>query len=123
MLHEAIYNLLNSTEADIYPGVSEQEVNPPFIVHTKVKTTPTPDKDGTSKNDFIIYRVAIYADTMAATVTLANSVRDVLDDYSGYLNGTDILNIQFANEEDGYDEESGFFFVMQTYQIMIRIIT
>jgi hypothetical protein len=123
MLHEAIYSLLSSTEADIYPGVGEQEVNPPFIVHTKVNTTPTPDKDGKSKNDFVIYRVAMYATTMAAAQTLADSVRTVLDEYTGVKEGMDILKIRFTNEENGYDEEGGFFFVMQTYQILIRLIT
>jgi hypothetical protein len=123
MLHEAIYSLLSSTEADIYPGVGEQEVNPPFIIHTKVNTTPTPDKDGESKNDFVVYRIATYSNTMAEAQSLSDSIRVVLDDYSGVVEGTDILKIRFANEQNGFDEESGFFFVMQTYQILIRLIT
>lgn len=129
MLHEAIYNLLSSVCSDIYPGVGEQEINPPFIVHTKVKTEATPDKDGASKNDYIVYRVSCYADKTASkggmenAQELADSVRSTIDEYSGYIEGTDILKIRFANEETGFDEEAGFFFVMQTYLIMIRLIT
>ena len=123
MLSKAIYNILSSVSSNIYPGVGEQEINAPFIVHNKVRTGPTPDKDGASKNDFIFYRIACYAEDIQDVQTLADSVRTALDEYEGVTGGIDILRARFDNEENGFDEESNFFFVMQTYRIMIRLIT
>jgi hypothetical protein len=123
MVHEAIYDLLNGVCSNIFPGAAEQEINPPFLVHTQVKVNPTPDKDTTSKNDQLIYRIAAYDNTLQGAKTLADNVRSEIDGYSGYNNNTDIIEIRYLNEESGFDLESGFHYILQTYQILIRLIT
>ncbi len=123
MLHEVIYNLLSTVSANVFPGVAEQEISPPFIVHTRVRTDPTYSKDGNKDTDFISYRVACYGVTMHDAKTLSTKVKTALDDYSGTGDGSYIVQIRLLNEEDGYDEESGYFFTIQLYRIIERPLT
>jgi len=123
MLIDAIYSLLSAVNANTYPGVTEQEVDPPFIVHALAKTIPHPSKDGASTMDISIYKVASYAVTQTAAQTQANSVRTALDEYTGTLNSVYIDNIRFLDEENGYDQDQDLYFTLQTYKIWVNFNT
>jgi hypothetical protein len=123
MLIEAIYSLLSSVNTNTYPGVTEQEVDPPFIVHAIAKTIPYPSKDGESSMDAVIYKIASYDTTQTAAQTQADAIRVILDEYSGIKNSVDIDKIRFIDEENGYDQQTGFYFTLQTYRIWINFNT
>jgi hypothetical protein len=123
MLIEAIYSLLSSVNTNTYPGVAEQEVDPPFVVHAIAKTIPNPSKDGASTMDIVIYKIASYDITQTAAQTQANAIRVILDEYSGVKNSVDINKIRFLDEENGYDGEQDLFFTLQTYRIWINFNT
>ena len=123
MLVDAIYNLLSAVNANTYPGVTEQEVAPPFIVHSISRTIPHPSKDGESSMDIAICKVASYDTTQRGAQIQANSIRVVFDDYSGVNGLVDIDRIRFVDEESGYDPQTDFYFTLQTYRIWINFNT
>jgi hypothetical protein len=123
MLIDAIYTLLSTVNANTYPGVTEQEVDPPFIVHAVARTIPHPSKDGDSSIDIVIYKIASYDTTQRAAQIQADAIRVVIDEYSGFLNSVDIHKIRFVDEENGYDQQTDFYYTMQTYKIWINFNT
>lgn len=123
MLVDAIYSLLSPVNSNTYPGVTEQEVDPPFIVHSLARTIPYPSKDGASTMDVCIYKVASYAITQTAAQTQADAIRVVLDEYTGVKNSVDIDNIRFVDEENGYDQSTDLYYTLQTYRIWINFNT
>lgn len=123
MLIEALYSLLSTVNAKTYPGVTEQEVVAPFIVHAVAKTVPHPSKDGESTMDEIYYKIASYDSTQTAAQTQADAIRVKIDEYTGVLNSVDIDKIRYIDEENGYDQQTGLFFTLQTYRIWINYNT
>jgi len=123
MLIEAIYSLLSPVNANTYPGVTEQEVNPPFIVHAVARTIPHNSKDGTSSMDIVIYKIASYDTTQQTAQSQADAIRVILDNYTGVKNSVDIDRIRFIDEENGYDSQTDFYFTLQTYRIWINFNT
>jgi hypothetical protein len=123
MLLEAIYSLLSPINVNTYPGVTEQEVNAPFIVHALARTVPLPSKDGKSSMDMATYKIASYAETQTGAQTQADTIRTTLDEYSGVKNSVDINKIRFLDEENGYDQTQDLYFTLQTYRIWINFNT
>ena len=123
MLIDAIYSILSAVNANTYPGVTEQEVDPPFIVHSVAKTIPHPSKDGESSMDIVIYKVASYDTTQRKAEIQAASVRNALDEYKGFVSSTDIDLIRFVDQETGYDTDNDLYFALQTYRIWVNYNT
>ena len=123
MLIDAIYSILSAVNANTYPGVTEQEVDPPFIVHSVAKNIPHPSKDGASSMDIVIYKVASYDTTQRKAEIQAGSVRTALDEYKGFISSTDIDLIRFVDEETGYDIDNDLYYVLQTYRIWVNYNT
>ena len=123
MLIDAIYSILSAVNANTYPGVTEQEVDPPFIVHSVAKTIPHPSKDGASSMDIVIYKVASYDTTQRKAEIQAGSVRNALDEYKGFVSSTDIDLIRFVDQETGYDIDNDLYFALQTYRIWVNYNT
>lgn len=123
MLIDAIYSILSAVNANTYPGVTEQEVDAPFIVHSVAKTIPHPSKDGESSMDIVIYKVASYDTTQRKAEIQADAVRTALDEYKGFIQSTDIDLIRFIDQETGYDVENDLYFALQTYRIWVNYNT
>lgn len=123
MLVDAIYMLLKEVNASVYPGVTDQEVDAPFIVHSQSSNFPSPSKDGASTKDKFMYKIASYATTPRAAQTQAQSIRDEIDEYSGVVASVDIDKIRFTDEENGYDEEAELYYTLQTYSIWVNYAT
>jgi hypothetical protein len=123
MLSDAIYTLLLSVNTNTFPGVAEQEVDVPFIVHTTSRVIPHPSKDGESSMDIVIYKIASYDATQRAAQSQADSIRAVLDNYSGVVSSVDIDRIVFVDEQSGYDQQTDFFYTLQTYRIWVNFNT
>ena len=123
MLVDALYTLLKTINANTYPGVAEQEVDPPFIVHSVARTIPHPSKDGKSSIDIVIYKIASYDVTQRDAQEQADAIRNYIDEYTGIVNLVDIDNIRFVDEESGYDAQTDLFFVLQTYRMWVNFNT
>jgi len=120
MIHEAIYSLLKSVDADCYPGAIEQEVKPPFIAHRQMAMTPNPSKDGKSKHDWIFYQVGYWAEKKKDVETLAASGRTKLDEYSGTIGSLVIVKIRITDQKTDFDEASNLYAVIQNYKIWVK---
>lgn len=118
-----MYTLLKEVNEKVYPGVTDQEIEAPFIVHSQSRNQPTPSKDGASTKDRIIYRIASYATTTDEAQQQAEDIREEIDEYSGTVGGNRIEKIRFLDEENGYDEEAELFFTLQTYSIWLNYVT
>jgi hypothetical protein len=143
MLIEGLYELLQPVNANTYPGVAEQEVEAPFIVHAQAKTIPYPSKDGKSTLDQVIIKVASYAKLQTEAQLQAEQIRLVLDEFTGSgtltadnttitvdstlytadMTGTVPIRIRFVDEESGYDPEQDLHFTLQTYRFWINFNT
>lgn len=123
MLIDAIYTLLRNVNENVYPGVTDQEIEAPFIVHSQSSNQPTPTKDGESTKDKITYKIASYDTTQTGAQVQAQAVRTYIDEYSGIVGGNWLEKIRFFDEENGYDEEAELFYTLQTYTIWLNYVT
>jgi hypothetical protein len=103
--------------------VAKQEVEYPFIVHTVRKVYPHPTKDGASSKDIAIVAVNSCDNDPDGAQDQADSIRALLDEYSGMTASVNIEKIRFQDEGCGYDEEAKAYFTLQTYKIWINYAT
>jgi len=104
MLHELIYDQLKTILDDVYPGVVAEEVSLPYIAHFNVSNIPSPDADQEgSKMDVIRWQVSCFHNSFANVVSLADSVRTALDEFSGSGHDVTVTRCLFAGENYIYE--------------------
>jgi hypothetical protein len=123
MIGKAIHSLL-SNDADvsalvgtnIYPSLAIEDIGVNYIVYEEESRTFNDSKDGKSCVDDVVYDIGIYTDSLAKANDLGLKVRNVLDRYSGTVEGLDIQGVQFISENTEYDDSPNRVFLkMQNY--------
>ena len=127
MIGKAIYNLLSNdptvsglVSTKIFPYLAIEDINEPYIVYSQEGLEPTDDKDGVSRLDTIQYDIEMW-DTNAINIkALADAVRDVLDRYTGTVEGLNIQSVKYMGEDTQYmDEKSRIYLTMQSYSFRV----
>jgi len=104
MLHELIYDQLKNIIDDVYPGIVAEAVTLPYISHFEVDALPSIDSDREgSKLDVIRWQVSCFHDSYANVTSLADSVREALDEYSGSGHDVTVERILFAGRNYIYE--------------------
>lgn len=116
-LRKAIYDLLNDSEADVYPMVAPQELTDPYVVFT-MRREPVRSQDGIAMQD-ITLTLNIYANTLSDCIALADTMYSGLEGASGsYDSGNETLHISNWISEDGYYiEDLDKYLITQDYQL------
>lgn len=121
MIESAInYILVNdSTVSAIttrcYPVTIPQSPTYPLILYTKISGMRDHTLGGASGHAHPRFQVEAWAETYSGAKTLADAIRDALDDYSGTVSGTVIHSCLIDSERDVYESEIEIYRVIQDY--------
>jgi len=127
MIGSAIYNLLSNDATvsgfvgtKIYPYLAVDDIVYPYIAYKQEGLEPTDDKDGVSRLDTITYEVEMWHTDIIELKTLADAVRDVLDRYTGTVEGLNIQSVKFNAENTDYMDDKGrIYLTMQSYAFRV----
>jgi NAD-dependent SIR2 family protein deacetylase len=82
---------------NIYPDITPQNVDYPFIVYTITNSTPVDFKDGQSNLEEIDLQIDVYTQNYDTTQNLANLIRNRLDRFIGTLEGVEVQSIKYIS--------------------------
>jgi len=118
-IRRAIYDLLNDTEADVYPLVAPQELTDPYVVYS-MRRDPTRTQSGIGVQE-VALTLSIYANSLSACVTLADTMYAALElATGGYGSGSASETLHISNwvSEDGYYlDDLKKYVITQEYQL------
>ena len=130
-LGKAIYKILSDdstvsgyVSTRIYPLRINQNDALPAITYEVLNSVPSDTKGGTtgkSKLDVLRLEILSYSTTYIEVQNIKAGIRSVLDRYSGTPSGTGVKidSIQYADEEDDYDNNKNAY--VHSTQFFIRV--
>ena len=83
----------------IYPDITPQNVQYPFVVYTITNSLPVDYKDGQSNLEEITLQVDVYTQSYDDTQDLANLIRNRLDRFTGTVEGIDVQTIKYMSSD------------------------
>ena len=83
----------------IYPDITPQNVQYPFVVYTITNSLPVDYKDGQSNLEEITLQVDVYTQSYDDTQDLANLIRNRLDRFTGTAEGIDVQTIKYMSSD------------------------
>ena len=106
MIGKLIYNRLSTDGSitayvgtKIYPDITPQNVQYPFVVYTIVNSLPVDFKDGQSNLEEITLQIDVYTQSYDDTQDLANLIRNRLDRFTGTTEGIDVQTIKYMSSD------------------------
>lgn len=105
----------------VFPVQVPQNASYPVIVYQHDSQVPSNIKDGPSPLDVVGLSLVIYAGAYSTAQSIADKCRELLDYYSGTVEGVQVDKISFSGQSDNdFVEEYGFFVVEQSYQARLK---
>ena len=83
----------------IYPDITPQNVQYPFVVYTIVNSLPVDFKYGQSNLEEITLQIDVYTQSYDDTQDLANLIRNRLDRFTGTVEGIDVQTIKYMSSD------------------------
>ena len=83
----------------IYPDITPQNVQYPFVVYTIVNSLPVDFKDGQSNLEEITLQIDVYTQSYDDTQDLVNLIRNRLDRFTGIVEGIDVQTIKYMSSD------------------------
>ena len=83
----------------IYPDITPQNVQYPFVVYTIVNSLPVDFKDGQSNLEEITLQIDVYTQSYDDRQDLANLIRNRLDRFTGTAEGIDVQTIKYMSSD------------------------
>lgn len=83
----------------IYPDITPQNVQYPFVVYTITNSLPVDYKDGQSNLEEITLQVDVYTQSYDDTQDLANLIRNRLDRFTGTVEGVEVQTIKYVSSD------------------------
>ena len=83
----------------IYPDITPQNVQYPFVVYTIVNSLPVDFKDGQSNLEEITLQIDVYTQSYDDTQDLVNLIRNRLDRFTGTAEGIDVQTIKYMSSD------------------------
>ena len=83
----------------IYPDITPQNVQYPFVVYTIVNSLPVDFKDGQSNLEEITLQIDVYTQSYDDTQDLANLIRNRLDRFTGIVEGVEVQTIKYMSSD------------------------
>ena len=106
MIGKLIYNRLSTDGSitayvgtKIYPDITPQNVQYPFVVYTIVNSLPVDFKDGQSNLEEITLQIDVYTQSYDDTQDLVNLIRNRLDRFTGTAEGIDVQTIKYMSSD------------------------
>ena len=106
MIGKLIYNRL-TTDASItayigtkvYPDITPQDVQYPFVVYSIINSVPVDYKDGQSNLEEISIQIDVYTQSYDDTQEVANLIRNRLDRFVGTAEGVEVQTIRYVSSD------------------------
>ena len=83
----------------IYPDITPQNVQYPFVVYTITNSLPVDYKDGQSNLEEITLQVDVYTQSYDDTQDLANLIRNRLDRFTGTVESVKVQTIKYVSSD------------------------
>jgi len=100
-----------------YPIAIPQSPTYPLILYTKITGMRDHTLRGASGHAHPRFQIEAWAETYTEAKTLADAIRNALDDYSGTVLGTVIWSCLIDSEQDIYESEIEVYRTLQDYFI------
>lgn len=104
---DAATDICTSTRCRVYPQAIPQDSLLPCIVYERISTPRVSSLTGTAGIATPRMQIVSWADTYSGAKTLADAVRNALDDYTGEVDGLYIGWIRIEDEGDMIDLSVG----------------
>ncbi len=106
MIGKLIYGRLSTASTitaiigtNIYPDITPQNVDYPFIVYSIINSNPVDFKDGQSNLEEIDLQIDVYTQNYDTTQNLANLIRNRLDRFVGTVDGVEVQTINYVSSD------------------------
>ena len=116
---KVIYALVNSS-VPIYPVTAPQGETGTLAVYNVISCVPTNVKERVSVKDIYRVQITVMAETYAALMTAAETIRGLMDYKEGTYGTVPVDLIRFENQIDNYNMETNEFSLSQDYFIRIK---
>ena len=83
----------------IYPDITPQNVQYPFVVYTITNSLPVDYKDGQSNLEEITLQIDVYTQSYDDTQDIANLIRNRLDRFTGTVEGVEVQTIKYVSSD------------------------
>ena len=83
----------------IYPDITPQNVQYPFVVYTITNSLPVDYKDGQSNLEEITLQIDVYTQSYDDTQDLSNLIRNRLDRFTGTVEGVEVQTIKYVSSD------------------------
>jgi hypothetical protein len=105
MIGKLIYGRLSTASnitaiigSNIYPDITPQNVDYPFIVYSIIDSNPVDFKDGQSNLEEIDLQIDVYTQNYDTTQNLSNLIRNRLDRFVGTVEGVEVQSIKYVRQ-------------------------
>jgi len=92
-------NITAIISTNIYPDITPQNVDYPFIVYSIIDSNPVDFKDGQSNLEEIDLQIDVYTQNYDTTQNLANLIRNRLDRFVGTVEGVEVQSIKYMSSD------------------------
>ena len=114
-VRSAIYSLLSSVEADVYPVFAPQETTDAYVVYT-MRVEPILTQDFTGPTD-VMLTLEIYASDFDSAVSIADTFFTGMDNASGAYSDKTLMLSRWVSESDDYIADLDKVNITQEYNL------
>jgi hypothetical protein len=128
MIGKLIYGRLSTATnitaivgTNIYPDITPQNVDYPFIVYSIIDSNPVDFKDGQSNLEEIDLQIDVYTQNYDTTQNLANLIRNRLDRFVGTVEGVSVQTIKYVRQTSQiFNAELSVYWVSIDFMIKMK---
>jgi NAD-dependent SIR2 family protein deacetylase len=114
-------NITAIISTNIYPDITPQNVDYPFIVYSIIDSNPVDFKDGQSNLEEIDLQIDVYTQNYDTTQNLANLIRNRLDRFVGTLEGVEVQTIKYVRQSSQvFNAELSVYWVSIDFMIKMK---
>jgi hypothetical protein len=128
MIGKLIYGRLSSASnitaiigTNIYPDITPQNVDYPFIVYSIIDSNPVDFKDGQSNLEEIDLQIDVYTQNYDTTQNLSNLIRNRLDRFVGTIESVEVQTIKYVRQSSQvFNAELSVYWVSIDFMIKMK---
>lgn len=117
---DAIYNLIKDNAYSAYPLRAPESAELPYVVYFVTSTIPAQVKEAKSTFFKYNFQVSVFHTSLRAAQTIADTIRNKIDAYSGTSMTITIDKIEFENEYHLYEDEINVYHIIQDYSLTTK---
>ena len=114
-------NITAIISTNIYPDITPQNVDYPFIVYSIIDSNPVDFKDGQSNLEEIDLQIDVYTQNYDTTQNLSNLIRNRLDRFVGTVEGIEVQTIKYVRQSSQvFNAELSVYWVSIDFMIKMK---